>query len=173
MASPLPEIFLIPVTPRLAELLDDEAAFTAECGATLGEVAAHVRSMVEVTIAFHQRTNPPPEYGGFLAADARTKQVVGGCGFNCTAIAAGDVEIAYGTFPPFEGKGYAKAMARALTALALGSGAPRIIAHTMPEPNASGRILGATGFRQVGTVIADPEDGPVWRWELPPGFSLR
>lgn len=168
MAVQVPRIALIPVTQRLAGLLDDEAAFAAEYGATLGVVAAPVRTMVEATIAFHRRTNPPPEYGGFLAVDALTKQVIGGCGYNCSAIADGDVEIAYGTFPPFEGMGYAKAMARALTDRALGSNAPRIIAHTMPEQNASGSILRATGFRQVGTVIADPEDGPVWRWELPP-----
>jgi RimJ/RimL family protein N-acetyltransferase len=168
-----PPIVLIPVTTRLAELLDAPAAFTAEYGATLGAVASAVRSMVDVTLRFHERTNPPAEYGGYLAADARTMEVVGGCGFNCTAIDAGDVEIAYGTFPPFEGRGYAKAMARALTVHALGSGAPRIIAHTMPEHNASGSILRATGFRNVGTVIADPEDGPVWRWELPPDVAAH
>ena len=173
MATAPPEVVLIPVTDRLAALLEDQAAFTAETGATLGECADAARRMVAVTIAFHKRTNPPPQYGGFLAADARTMRVVGGCGFNCSAIAAGDVEIAYGTFPPFEGRGYAKAMARALTDRALGSGAPRIIAHTLPETNASGTILRSVGFRQVGTVIADPEDGPVWRWELPPGAPPR
>jgi RimJ/RimL family protein N-acetyltransferase len=171
MATTVREIILIPIDQRLADLLTDETAFTAATGATLGESAEAARGMVAVTIAFHQRTNPPPEYGGFLTADARTMQVVGGCGFNCSAIASGDVEIAYGTFPPFEGRGYAKAMARALTDRALGSSAPRIIAHTLPETNASGSILRGIGFRNVGTVIADPEDGPVWRWELPPDAS--
>ena len=34
-----------------------------------------------------------------------------------------------------------------------------------PEPNASTRVLLKNGFRHCGMVV-DPEDGPVWRWEL-------
>jgi RimJ/RimL family protein N-acetyltransferase len=40
----------------------------------------------------------------------------------------------------------------------------RAIAHTLPEANASGRVLAKCGLRFVGEVI-DPEDGSVWRWE--------
>ena len=36
--------------------------------------------------------------------------------------------------------------------------------HTLPEPNASTRILEKTGFKRAGETI-DPESGPVWRWE--------
>ncbi len=37
------------------------------------------------------------------------------------------------------------------------------IAHTLPERNASTRVLEKIGMRRIGDVI-DPEDGPVWRW---------
>jgi ribosomal-protein-alanine N-acetyltransferase len=37
-------------------------------------------------------------------------------------------------------------------------------AHTLPNPNASTRVLTKCGFHRVGEVI-DPEDGLVWRWE--------
>src|SRR6266702_2366495 len=40
-------------------------------------------------------------------------------------------------------------------------------AHTLPEENASTRVLLKCGFRHLGTVV-DPEDGPVWRWERGP-----
>ena len=163
---PLPDVTLIPVTASLAAVVVDDAAFTAATGATLGSVGPQAREVIEQTRAFQGRTGAPPEYGGFLGADTATMQVIGVCGFKGAPDARGDVEIAYGTFPPYEGKGYAKAMAAALIARARANGAPHIIAHTLPEHNASCSILRSLGFHQVGTVIADPEDGPVWRWEL-------
>jgi len=42
-----------------------------------------------------------------------------------------------------------------------------IRAHTLPEPNASTRVLQKCGFEQVGEVT-DAEDGLVWRWERRP-----
>jgi ribosomal-protein-alanine N-acetyltransferase len=39
-------------------------------------------------------------------------------------------------------------------------------AHTLPEPNASTRVLQKCGFVHVGEVM-DPEDGRVWRWQRP------
>jgi RimJ/RimL family protein N-acetyltransferase len=74
-------------------------------------------------------------------------------------------EIAYGVNPEYQGKGYATEAAAALVSYALGTGQARVVrAHTLPEPNASTRVLSKCGFRQVGEVI-DPEDGLVWRWE--------
>jgi RimJ/RimL family protein N-acetyltransferase len=79
--------------------------------------------------------------------------------------AEGVVEIAYFTFPPFEGRGYASAMAVKLVEVADGAAEiQRVRAHTLPEPNASTRILEKTGFKRAGETI-DPESGPVWRWE--------
>jgi RimJ/RimL family protein N-acetyltransferase len=66
----------------------------------------------------------------------------------------------------FEGRGYATEAAAALVDFALASGQVRLVrAHTLPEVNASTRVLLKCGFRHVGTVV-DPDDGPVWRWEL-------
>lgn len=165
----MPDVTLIPITAALAAAAADDAAFTAACGATLGTTGPRVREVIEQTRAFQGRIDSPPEYGGFIGADTATMQVIGVCGFKGGPDANGDVEIAYGTFPPFEGRGYARAMATALIARARTNGAPHIIAHTLPEKNASCTILESLGFHQVGTVISDPEDGPVWRWELGEG----
>ena len=74
-------------------------------------------------------------------------------------------EISYGVNPDHQRKGYATEAAQALTAYAFRSGQVRVVwAHTLPEPNASTRVLTKCGFRRVGEVI-DPEDGLVWRWE--------
>jgi RimJ/RimL family protein N-acetyltransferase len=41
----------------------------------------------------------------------------------------------------------------------------RVVAHTLPEGNASTAVLRRLGFVQAETV-EDPEDGTVWRWVL-------
>ena len=38
-----------------------------------------------------------------------------------------------------------------------------VIAHTLPERNASCAVLNRNGFTLESEII-DPEDGPVWRW---------
>ena len=111
---------------------------------------------------------PDLHWGGYLAVDGDTRQVVGSCAFKGPPTPDSTVEIAYFTYPGFEGRGYATAMARRL--LELANGAPevkRVIAHTLPEQNASTRILERIGMSFVGEVM-DPDDGLVWRWELVP-----
>ena len=90
---------------------------------------------------------------------------VGTCGFKGPPADDGIVEIAYGVDPEHQGNGYATEAAEALTSHAFRTGAVRVVrAHTLPEANASTRVLTKCGFRRVGEVI-DPEDGLVWRWE--------
>jgi ribosomal-protein-alanine N-acetyltransferase len=91
---------------------------------------------------------------------------VGMCGFKGPPGEDGVVEIAYGVDASHQSKGYATEAARALVRYAWESGMVRVVrAHTLPEPNASTRVLTKAGFIKLGEVI-DPEDGLVWRWEL-------
>jgi ribosomal-protein-alanine N-acetyltransferase len=91
--------------------------------------------------------------------------MIGACGYKGPPGADGAVEIAYGIAPGYQGKGYATEAAQALTASAFSSGRVRAVrAHTLPEVNASARVLEKCGFKCLGNVI-DPEDGVVWRWE--------
>lgn len=90
---------------------------------------------------------------------------VGQCGFKGPPCVEGIVEIAYGVAEEYEGMGYATEAAAALVAFAFGHEEVRgVRAHTLPESNASTRVLTKCNFRKVGEVI-DPEDGPVWRWD--------
>ena len=100
--------------------------------------------------------------GNYLAYDGEAP--IGTCAFKTAPDPAGTVEIAYMTFPVHERKGYATAMAGALTDIALAAGAPLVIAHTLPQENASTRALRRNGFGHAGETV-DPEDGLVWRWE--------
>jgi [ribosomal protein S5]-alanine N-acetyltransferase len=101
---------------------------------------------------------------GFSMVDRDDGRVIGSCGYKGPPGADGVVEIAYGVDPAHRGRGYATEAARALVAFAFGSGSVRLVlAHTLPEPNASTAVLRKCGFTWVGEVV-DPEDGLVWRW---------
>jgi RimJ/RimL family protein N-acetyltransferase len=103
---------------------------------------------------------------GFLLVERESSLAVGTAGFKGPPDAEGTVEIAYGVVPSREGRGYATEAVDALVAYARQARARRIRAHTLPERNASTRVLEKCGFAQVGSVV-DPDDGTVWRWEIP------
>jgi ribosomal-protein-alanine N-acetyltransferase len=144
---------------------------------TLEEVRAMVEAMTPSEKAelsadwlalLHASTSADPWTHGFSLVQRDTDAVVGMCGFKGPPSADGVVEIAYGINPDHQGKGYATEAAEALTDFAFRSGeVRRVLAHTLPEPNASTRVLTKCGFRRIGEVI-DPEDGLVWRWEKKP-----
>lgn len=148
---------------------DSPMAFVEEHSLTLGVEEKLLRSVAEQTLALLDRTGVTTHpWTGFLAVDRASHTIVGTCGFKSTPDADGIVEIAYFTFPDFEGRGIASAMAAGLVESARGAvGVRRLRAHTMPEKNASTRVLEKVGFLHIGEVI-DPEDGPVWRWERDP-----
>ncbi|HWV15007.1 MAG TPA: GNAT family N-acetyltransferase [Cellvibrio sp.] len=91
------------------------------------------------------------------------KQWVGTCAFKGNP-QQGRVEIAYFTFPEYEGKGYATAMAARLVAMAK-SEDPHIevFAQTLPVNNASTHILQKLGFKFLKEIVHS-EDGLVWEW---------
>jgi [ribosomal protein S5]-alanine N-acetyltransferase len=92
-------------------------------------------------------------------------QVVGTCAFKSPP-RDGRVEIAYHTLPSFEGRGIATEMARRLIVFANSDpSSPEVFAQTLPNENASTRILSKLGFTRLGTV-QHPEDGEVWEWAL-------
>ena len=101
---------------------------------------------------------------GFAVHDRQSGERVGSGGFKGPP-KDGEVEIAYGIDEPFRGRGFATTVATALTRYAIGqsNAVKTVLAHTLPEENASTRVLTKCGFAKVGDVI-DPEDGPVWRW---------
>jgi RimJ/RimL family protein N-acetyltransferase len=79
------------------------------------------------------------------------------------------VEIAYWTFPAFEGQGIASFVCRELVAISQKADPTLVItAKTRPEHNASTKILQKNGFRHAG-VVQDHEIGDAWLWEKLPG----
>jgi [ribosomal protein S5]-alanine N-acetyltransferase len=93
------------------------------------------------------------------------KTVIGLCGFTAPPDENGSVEIAYSIAPSYQGKGYATEAAMALIEYAIESRHIRTIrAHTLPETNASTRVLQKCRFKKIGEV-RDPENNLVWQWE--------
>ena len=108
---------------------------------------------------------PDPWRHGFFVVHRENCSVIGSAGFKGQPDSTGTVEIAYGIVPSFQGRGYATEAAAALVDFAFASGQVRMVrAHTLPEANASTRVLLKCGFHHVSSVV-DDDDGPVWRWE--------
>jgi [ribosomal protein S5]-alanine N-acetyltransferase len=160
--------------PVLAELSEAPERYAALQALELTPHADLVQAVAQQTRSFVQQRGITAPWGGYLAIDPVTRIVVGTCAFKGPPDVRGEVELAYFTFPTHEGQGYATAMARTLCDRAAASGGVRLVrAHTLPERNASVRVLEKLGFRWGGEVH-DPEDGPVWRWEwqVPTGNLL-
>ena len=167
---------LLPWTPaHLLALIESAEAFEKSSGFkiaagihemfTSGDVSPEFFAMLKSTPAVDAAD---PWTFGFFVLHAADRLVIGSGGFKGPPDAEGIVEIAYGIAPDYRGRGFATEVARALTAFVLEDARVRTIrAHTLPEPNASTRVLAKCGFRKIGEVT-DPDDGPVWRWEFQP-----
>ena len=149
--SAFPPLRLVPI---------DRSGAPEDAGLKVDDVA---RESCAATAALYRKIGFVRPWLGYLVADGA--QVVGICGFAAPP-ASGRVEIAYFTFPAFEGRGIATSMARALIAMARGAEPAIIItAQTLPKPNASTRVLEKLGFARSGTVVYS-EDDDVRGWVL-------
>lgn len=170
-------VVLVPVDERL----------TGQGAPGLAELCADgVESLVEAVLRSEIDVAPSPETTGpiprggteadvhprtFLSVDPRDRQIVGTCGFR-GPVRGGRVEIAFWTFPPFEGRGWATAMTRTLVARAFEDPSVHtVVAHTLPERAPAASVLVANGLVRVQSRRRD-ESGPggavrgtVWRWE--------
>ncbi len=121
------------------------------------------RSVCEATAGLYQRVAFQRPWIGYLSEE--DGQLVGMCGFKSPP-QNGRVEIAYGTTPGNEGRGFATQMARQLVQMAQETEEGiTVIAQTLPEEGASTAILRKLGFVMTGTVH-NLEDGDVWEWCL-------
>ncbi len=110
-------------------------------------------------------TEPDPWSFGFAVLHKIDNCMIGFASFTGPPDSSGLVEIAYGIAPAYQGKGYATEAAVALVDFASRNNCvTKICAHTLPEINASTRVLEKCGFQKIGEVV-DSENNLVWRWE--------
>jgi [ribosomal protein S5]-alanine N-acetyltransferase len=120
-----------------------------------------IRQNCAATASFYKAVGFSPPWIGYVSvADGHP---VGGGGFKGPP-QHNSVEIAYYTLAALEGRGWATATARALIKI-VRSIDPTIAvtAQTLPQGNASTRLLSNLGFKLEGSVV-HPEDGEVWNW---------
>jgi RimJ/RimL family protein N-acetyltransferase len=127
------------------------------------ELPPPAAEVLPATAALYRSSGFVPPWIGYLAV--RDGSTVGTCAFKAAPV-NGRVEIAYFTFPEFEGRGIATAMAKRLIAIARAE-QPGIVvtAQTLPVRNASNRILESLGFTLAGQAV-DADAGEVWEWQL-------
>jgi len=161
---------LAPWAPdQLLALIDGPEQFEATVGLPLADGLREFFVSGDVSPvwldALRASTGPDAWRHGFAVVHRDDERIIGSAAFKGPPDEDGVVEIAYGIAPGYQGRGLATEAAGALVAFALERvDVTRIRAHTLPENNASGRVLAKNGFHQLGEVI-DPEDGLVWRWE--------
>lgn len=139
---------LIPITPDLEfDCVNYEA------------VSGILMDVINATVAM---ANPHP-WCGYLAYTGN-REVVGTCAFKGPPDESGTVELAWFTFPPYEGKGYGSWMAGQLVKIAKeAEGVLSMAAYTLPEKGPSTRICEKCGFT-FQSAVDHPEDGTVWLW---------
>jgi ribosomal-protein-alanine N-acetyltransferase len=139
----------------------DPDRFAGELAPAFGGDEGPAREILGQTIELLARDPRPDPWGSYVVE--LDGAPVGVAAFKAAPAESGEVEIAYMTFPAYEGRGHATAVIALLAEVAIAAGA-RPIALTLPEENASNKALRRNGFVFAGEVI-DPEDGLVWRWE--------
>jgi ribosomal-protein-alanine N-acetyltransferase len=118
---------------------------------------------------FHKQlqnaSSPDPWLFGFGIIHRAEKLLIGSAGFTGPPGPDGVVEIGYGIAPGYQRQGYATEATKALLEFIRSTGKASIVrAHTLPELNASARVLTKCGFARNGEAM-DPDEGVVWRWE--------
>ena len=107
----------------------------------------------------------PPEWGVHLFFDALDGALVGNGGWKGPPV-DGAAELGYAVAEGRRNRGFATAAVQELVRRARGEGVRVAVAHTLAQVSASTTVLSRCGFAYVDDVI-DPDDGPLWRWELP------
>ena len=109
-------------------------------------------------LAEHQQVEP---WCSYVAWDGDTPLGFGG--FKGLPDSDAAVEIGYLTFPDCAGRGVATSVCKKLLEIARENHAVAVLAHTLPEANASTRVLERAGFIRDGWG-EDEDVGAVWRW---------
>jgi [ribosomal protein S5]-alanine N-acetyltransferase len=159
---------ILAVTPasraHLQALLHGDATFEREFGMRVAAGLIEFDGMLEHAVAALD-DGVEPRWSTHLFVHRADRALIGIGGFTGPP-EQGAVEIGYSVAPEYRGSGFATAAARRLVAAAEQSGDVRlVVAHTLAAAGPSTAILQRLGFVRVGEAV-DPEEGPVWRWEL-------
>jgi RimJ/RimL family protein N-acetyltransferase len=148
------------------ELLDAAIAGDAALAARLGHAVVPGWATFRDALAHTRDTLAgDPRWGPCLFVTGEPPELVGWGGYKGPPDATGTVEIGYEIAAVRRGRGLATDAARTMVDEAFADPAVhRVIAHTLPEPNASNHVLQKLGFAFAGDAL--DRGTPVWRWAL-------
>ena len=155
---------LLDIDSDLLESLESSQTFFEKYSADISQTFDFAKQVAIQSLEFQKRVSAIPPWTGYFGVDSEKNLVFGCAGFKGNPDDQHQVEIAYATFAPFENLGYATSIAKSMVDISRESEqVKKVCAHTLPERNASCRVLEKNGFTFKGEV-EDPEDGIVWRW---------
>lgn len=106
------------------------------------------------------------EWGSYMFIHDRDRALIGMGGYYGLPTEAGIVEIGYGIAPSYRCQGYATQAAKWLIKNAFDRAEIQAVcAHTLPNFNASARVLEKCGMTKIADVF-DEEHGVVWHWQI-------
>lgn len=152
---------------HLEALLESPARFEREFGWSVADDITEFPEAWEHSLAALRKNPAAAAWGGRMAILKAEGRLVGMGGYKGAPGPNGTVEIGYEVAPAYRGRGLASEITEGLCRRAwVEPGVQTILAHTLPEENASTRVLVKAGFVKTGEVT-DPDDGLIWRWEQP------
>lgn len=158
-----PVVRVEPITLEWAEALAaGDAVFTERFGVPVEADWSGFPEALPILLEA-ARSETPPEWGPHLFFD-QDGALVGNGGWKGRP-RDGTAEIGYAVAPARQRRGIATAAVRELVERGRSAGLQTVVAHTLAEENASTKVLTRCGFERVAELI-DPDEGPVWRWEL-------
>ncbi|MBD2018747.1 GNAT family N-acetyltransferase [Leptolyngbya sp. FACHB-36] len=163
-------IELVPCSPdHLEKLIEGSDAFRAAYGFQVVDGYLPFEGALQYSLNAIQTSQMSHPWLPYLFLFRPDRALVGLGGFKSAPDPSRTVEIGYSVAPSYQGRGFATSAARQLIEIAFASdGVDCVCAHTLAEPSASTRVLEKCGMTQVSELI-DPDDGPVWRWEISAG----
>jgi [ribosomal protein S5]-alanine N-acetyltransferase len=162
---------LLPHTlEHVRALVEGSDAYERRFGLPVADGVRDFLTGPEVSEAFLERLRAAKESDpwkdGFGLVHVADGLLIGLCSFGGPPSQEGMVEISYGIAPSYRGRGFATEAAQMLVARAFNDDRVRAVqAHTLPEHNASTRVLEKGGFT-LREELMHPEDGLIWRWQL-------
>jgi RimJ/RimL family protein N-acetyltransferase len=152
-----------PVRPEWAEALQrGDTEFSRQFGVPVEPDWSGFPVALPLVLAA-ARKDGPHEWGPHLFFDDDGALI--GIGGWKGAPVDGAGELGYAVAPARQGRGVATAVVRELVGRARVAELRMVYAHTLAQESASTTVLTRCAFTKVGEFV-DPEDGPVWRWEL-------
>ena len=163
-------LILIPCElPHFQAILRDHTELASLLGVSLADDWLGFSAAKEAMQPSYDYLKANPSVLGwwtYLFVHAADNRLIGLGGFKGAPDAEGVVEIGYAIAPAYRGRGLATEAAGGMMKYAFSHPeVSRVDAHTLPERNASVRVLERVGMRYVG-VVNDPEDGEIWHWSV-------